>query len=610
MESIQINRIQKTNFFSIGCFTYLLFIFFSKIYLTDTTSWIILLINEILILSNFIIFKIMKNKKNYPIFFTFLLFLLIISTSVTEGLYLFAPLIIDFSILMIFSLNNRKIASILVFTIILTNQLIFLKLYNLDLHSGILSSHLMTHFLTALVFFYIKKSQEYLEFLFIKKNIITKKNYINIISNLKAPMSIIKTKIELFLKNDKNDKNDNNNINTIKDTVEVIERNIISVIDIEGSEDLNPKKKPRNINISKLLLEYLDYYKILFDKSDIKLTYNIEENIYFFSERADLIRIFNNIFDYSLSHDYGNIHIQLFSNKHEATFLIEIKKEKNYRSYANDLGFSILHQICKINKIEISIEENQNSDDSISLKFLQSNNASAIPTFVSQEQYTSSLSEKQKDRKYSILIIIKNFELKKVLYEYFSKLYSVKLSYKIENSIEKINNDTDIIITEEIFQQDIHNQLIQKLNNLTIPVIFIVPNTNRGKANPYIIAKYIEDSFSLEEIGAMVKNFILLRNNIEKQILSNVVNKIQKFNNYKFREIERENIDLEHLLTKKEKIIVQKLSIGDSQKIIAYDLGISVNTVKSHIQRIYKKLEVNNVTSLLNKIYFNQTKVL
>jgi len=57
-----------------------------------------------------------------------------------------------------------------------------------------------------------------------------------------------------------------------------------------------------------------------------------------------------------------------------------------------------------------------------------------------------------------------------------------------------------------------------------------------------------------------------------------------------------------NLLTKSEKTICELIGKGYSNSIIAQTLFVSENTVKKHVQNIYKKLNVNNRVSLLKKI--------
>jgi DNA-binding NarL/FixJ family response regulator len=56
-------------------------------------------------------------------------------------------------------------------------------------------------------------------------------------------------------------------------------------------------------------------------------------------------------------------------------------------------------------------------------------------------------------------------------------------------------------------------------------------------------------------------------------------------------------------LSKRENEILQLLSRGLLYKEIADQLGISVNTVRQHIHKIYEKLHVQNRTEALNKAF-------
>lgn len=62
-------------------------------------------------------------------------------------------------------------------------------------------------------------------------------------------------------------------------------------------------------------------------------------------------------------------------------------------------------------------------------------------------------------------------------------------------------------------------------------------------------------------------------------------------------------IDDADILTPKEKEILKALSKGLRYKEIAFEMQISIETVRSHVRRIYEKLQVQSRTEALNKIY-------
>jgi DNA-binding NarL/FixJ family response regulator len=65
----------------------------------------------------------------------------------------------------------------------------------------------------------------------------------------------------------------------------------------------------------------------------------------------------------------------------------------------------------------------------------------------------------------------------------------------------------------------------------------------------------------------------------------------------------RPGIDDTGILTPKEKEILKALSKGLRYKEIAFEMHISIETVRSHVRRIYEKLHVQSRTEALNKIY-------
>lgn len=59
-------------------------------------------------------------------------------------------------------------------------------------------------------------------------------------------------------------------------------------------------------------------------------------------------------------------------------------------------------------------------------------------------------------------------------------------------------------------------------------------------------------------------------------------------------------VDL-YQLTPKEKEVLTALSKGNSYKLIASELHISIDTVRSHIRKIYEKLQVHSQTEAVSK---------
>lgn len=62
----------------------------------------------------------------------------------------------------------------------------------------------------------------------------------------------------------------------------------------------------------------------------------------------------------------------------------------------------------------------------------------------------------------------------------------------------------------------------------------------------------------------------------------------------------------DHGLTKREKEILQSLVNGNSYKMIAVEQDITIDTVKSHLKKIYQKLQVHSQTEAVVKAIKNR----
>ncbi len=63
-------------------------------------------------------------------------------------------------------------------------------------------------------------------------------------------------------------------------------------------------------------------------------------------------------------------------------------------------------------------------------------------------------------------------------------------------------------------------------------------------------------------------------------------------------------------LTRMESLIIEELLNGYSYKEISYKTYISINTVRSHVKNIYRKLQVQKATELFKVLLLNKLIVI
>ena len=59
-------------------------------------------------------------------------------------------------------------------------------------------------------------------------------------------------------------------------------------------------------------------------------------------------------------------------------------------------------------------------------------------------------------------------------------------------------------------------------------------------------------------------------------------------------------------LTPREEQVLQSLAKGNSYKMVAHELIISIETVRTHIKRIYEKLQVHSVAEAIHKAFIKR----
>ena len=120
-------------------------------------------------------------------------------------------------------------------------------------------------------------------------------------------------------------------------------------------------------------------------------------------------------------------------------------------------------------------------------------------------------------------------------------------------------------------------------------LIFSINTTNALSENFYT---------NLDQTGSSLTNLFRSSQNITsiiyimKDELSSYSKNKEGLNGYAF--------------SKKEEAIVDLILSGKNNKQIAAELDISVNTVRVHIQNLYKKINVSNRTEFLFKLNLNK----
>jgi DNA-binding NarL/FixJ family response regulator len=106
-------------------------------------------------------------------------------------------------------------------------------------------------------------------------------------------------------------------------------------------------------------------------------------------------------------------------------------------------------------------------------------------------------------------------------------------------------------------------------------------------ANGYLLKKYISEKL-LHAIQEVLEGGAPMSPSIARMVIQNMQEPLKVAGN-------------DYHLTNREKEILQSLSKGNSFKMIAAELTISLDTVRTHIKRIYDKLHVRSQIEAVSK---------
>lgn len=172
--------------------------------------------------------------------------------------------------------------------------------------------------------------------------------------------------------------------------------------------------------------------------------------------------------------------------------------------------------------------------------------------------------------------------------------YVVSKHNDLLSFFKKPPDEVDIIITQLLPGYDIKNTLYHSLKE-KFPTAKILVLTHLEYANrSFETLKMGADGFclkrdTLSELKIGLHSLISSGNYVSTSVLPYIVNSIRSKSIF-----EKENV-----LTPKENQIVKEVCEGHSYKVIASNTNLSIDGVRYHLQRIYRKLEINSKTELV-----------
>lgn len=630
---INIKRAQKTTAYIFVTLLAMLTVAIVNIYTKNYRFVKILVIHSLLLMLNLSFFIKFKNLRSYPIIFSVTFLYMLLSAVLIGGLRGFGPYLIEVYILLVFSLLNRGVGTILISILLLTNlfaynmgdKINFIYNYKESISFDVFIKFYVIHFGVAVLGYINNLNQEKMFVAIEDEKDKNKQLFLNLVHDLKTPLTILENKVDLTI----NKNAENKDLLSLKKTVFDMSHNIVTIIDLEKNNNLITNEISINsINITDLTYEVIESYKSFIESNDLTLKYKIEENLFVNCTNLEYRKILNNLVDNAIKYNSSNgvIYIYVYRVGREVVLSVRDQgigiSKKDFKNifqpytqlqrgvkskYGLGLGLSIVKSICDKIEAKIEVDSKENYGTSFTVSFYSAKEVSSKSENLRGEVVPNLDYKELSLNKYkkTLLIVDDHYEIRTLLYEAFITEYNVILAKNGEEALLKLNKKIDLIITDLMMPKLDGIGLLKRLKESTIPIIFISAKAvSEDIINSLSLGAvdYITKPFSINQLKLKINSLLRAKDIDRKKILDhiskNLTDYVNSMNNKRVNESEK-NLDR---LTSKEKLIVEYLTAGVSQKNIAIELGLSINTVKSHLQRIYKKYDVHNVTGLLSKI--------
>ena len=474
--------------------------------------------------------------------------------------------------------------------------------------------------------------------------------FINISHEIKTPLTLISNYLDKHIK-----------VHGITKELEIsqqntnkLKRDMINVLDFEkldkGMAFYDHSKIADFSNIVSLNLNM--FYEIA-KRKGIKLKGDIEENIYIKADPIALDRVVNNLVDNAIKYteNKGRIDVSLMADKNNLELIVKdtgvgiseesIKhifkpyfqvSEKKSNLQGIGMGLNIVKKIIDEIKGDMKVESklNEGTRFNITLPRYYLKEGDKIESINHKIQKSSDsiipiepkIENLQEDRP-SIFIVEDNTQMLSYLQENLMDNFNVYYAVNGKKALETLKSVTlpDIIISDIMMDvmdgYEFYDELLKIDKYKSIPFIFLTAKScEHEKLNGLKkgAVDFIPKPFNINELIAKVESLIRFRDALRDEKLDELSDHIYRLlsSSTKFKIVQNESVVqkninqdslfADHRVSRRQVEIISLMKNGYERKEIADKLCISISTVNTQIERLYKKINVNNKIDLLKII--------
>jgi two-component system, sensor histidine kinase ChiS len=476
--------------------------------------------------------------------------------------------------------------------------------------------------------------------------------FVNFAHETKNPLTVISNYLDSYISTHEF----TDELKIIKQNLDKIVNDIINFFDLEK---LERKKSFYNhehaVDLSGFISNKVKFFEGYANSQKISIKYSFEDGLFTMIDPDALGKVMNNLLENAIKYNKpgGGIYIRVFSHDEKKIELhisdSGIGMSEDQLKFIFEPYYQISHQKCNIQGIgmglnivrriideisgDIKVESNLEKGTTFKIcfkKHILSDKETAIADDVNFRQgfITKNIELREElyaNDKKNLLIIEDNLQLLAYLQNTMINRYNVFCAINGIDALNKLEKIPipDIIISDIMMQNmdgfEFYDKLLTYEQYRIIPFIFL---TSKNDKNDRITGlrkgaiDYISKPFDVNELIIKIdsilrfsqalkeKNLTCLREKLNLFLEKNVNMTETVIDNPLTTDKKRSNpyevTYYKYGISKREIEIISLLQCGFERKEISDRLNISINTVKTHISRLFEKCKVNNKIDLLN----------
>jgi signal transduction histidine kinase/DNA-binding NarL/FixJ family response regulator len=465
--------------------------------------------------------------------------------------------------------------------------------------------------------------------------------FINIAHETKTPLTLIANYLDKFIKSHGNFEE----INIVKYNIDKLTSDMINFLDAQKLEKGQLIYDHSLItNFSEILDAKIVIFQKTADNKNIMINKKVQDMIFIKADPYAVERIINNLLLNAVKYnkDNGVIEIHLSASDKEIEFAVRdtgigISREhlqnifEPYYQITNEkrniqgigMGLHITKNIIESigGKIEVESEYNEGSVFKVTLirhRLLDNDKPEVFSDFLLpvNDINIKICKEEYVENKKNVFLVEDNIRMVSYLFENLNGKYNVFYALNGRDALNKIKKipKPDIIISDimmdvmsgyEFREETAKNDMYKGIPFLFLSAKSSIEERIKGLEKGAI--DFIGKPFIMEELSAKINSILNNHADQKRSTLEEVERSISEaIHNGKRSNPVKHDIQSKtdhYNISDREKEILNHIMQGKEYKEISFEMNISINTVKTHVQNIYSKFDVQNKVELLNLLY-------